>query len=358
MRSATPRGCGCWRRGRVAALLGASPAEIVFTSGGTEATHQAILGALALAPDRRHVVTSAVEHPSTLRLLWHLRDQGLRITCLPVDAAGRLDLAALAAAVGPDTALVSLMWANNETGVVFPVAQAAAIAHARGALLHTDAVQAVGKLPIDVGAVPVDLLSLSGHKLYGPQGTGALFVRKGLRLPPLFYGQQERGRRGGTENLPGCVGLGVACALAADALTAETARLAALRARLERGIAERIPAAHINGAGAMRLCNTLSVTFVEAEAEVILSGLDRVGIQASAGAACSARGQQPSHVLTAMGLDAPAALASVRFSLGRANTAADIDHLLDLLPDLVAQARRTGPPQIAIPQPPSLEALP
>lgn len=325
-------------RANVARLLDASPPEIVFTSSGTESNHLAILGALALAPHKRHVVAGAVEHPSTLMLLRHLETQGVRVTLLPVDGDGRLDERALEAATTPDTALVTLMWANNETGVLFPVESCARLAHERGALFHTDAVQAVGKAPIDLKRVPVDLLSLSGHKLHAPPGVGALFARKGLKLPALIFGHQERGRRGGSENLPGIAALGAACALAADETASGPARLQSLRERLEAGVLARLPFARINGGGASRLANTSNVRFGDLDAEIILARLDRRGICASAGAACAAGGSEPSHVLTAMGLDRKAALASVRFSLGRNNTAEEIDHLLAVLPDIVHAA--------------------
>ncbi len=320
-------------RNGVAALFGATPAEIVFTSGGTESNHLAILGALALQPARRHIVTSEVEHPSTLMLLRHLETQGVRVSYLPVDGEGRLNLDALTDTVVSDTALVSLMWANNETGVLFPIAAAAEIARGKGAMFHTDAVQAVGKVPIDVRRVPVDLLSLSGHKLHAPAGVGALFVRKGIKLPPLLFGHQERGRRGGTENVSGVVALGVACTLLLDSILTESARLQLLRDRLEAGVLMQAPYARVNGGGATRVANTSNVRFGDLDAELILGRLDRMGICASAGAACSSAGTRPSQVLTAMGLSASAALASIRFSLGRDNTANDVDELLRVLPE-------------------------
>jgi cysteine desulfurase len=320
-------------RARVAGLLGASPAEIVFTSGGTEANHLAILGALALLSDRRHLVTSRVEHPSTLALLRHLESRGVRVTYLGVDSEGRLDLDELARALTPDTALVSLMWANNETGVLFPIEEAAALAKARGVLFHSDAVQSVGKIALDLGKVPVDLLSFSGHKLHAPKGTGALFVRKGLKLPPFLFGHQERHRRGGTENVPGIAALGIAAELAQDARMA--GRVAALRDRLERELLARLPAATVIGAGAPRVCNTTCLCLATVDAEMVLGRLDRAGICASAGAACTSAGSEPSHVLTAMGLERGAALATIRFSLSRYTTAREIDHLVKVLPDMV-----------------------
>jgi cysteine desulfurase len=240
-------------RASVARMLKASPAEIVFTSNGTESNHLAILGALAASPGKRHVVVSAVEHPSTLRLLSHLEAEGVRVTQLPVGREGELDLATLENAITPDTALVSLMWANNETGVLFPVAEAARVAKARGALFHSDAVQAAGKLAIDVAQLPADLLAISGHKFHAPKGVAMLFVRKGLKLQPMLFGHQERARRGGTENVPAIVGMGLACDLAASDLESKAAAMAALRDRFESGVLARIPFASINGGKSPRV---------------------------------------------------------------------------------------------------------
>jgi cysteine desulfurase len=322
-------------RAKVAALLGAAPPEIVFTSGGTESNHQAILGGLALSPGKRHIVTSRVEHPSNLALLRHLETQGVRVSYLPVDGHGRLDLGALECAITEDTALVSLMWANNETGVLFPIEDTVAIARAKGVLFHTDAVQAVGKTPIDLNKIPVDFLSFSGHKIHGPKGIGVLFVRKGRKLPPLLFGHQERARRGGTENVPGIVALGVAAELVGPGLAGFETRIGALRDRLENELLARIPGAFVNGAGAERVANTTSLCLGTIEAEPVLDKLDRAGICASAGAACTASGTEPSHVLTAMGLSAEAALATIRFSLSRYTTAEEIDRVIAVLPGIV-----------------------
>lgn len=321
-------------RGRVARLLNAMPAEIVFTSGGTESNHTAVLGALALSPHRNHIFTSAVEHPSQQILFQHLEGHGVRVTRLPVDARGSLDIERLEREIDGHTALVSLMWANNETGVLFPIEEIAAITQRKGVPLHVDAVQAAGKLPLDLARVPVDLLSLSGHKLYAPQGVGALFVRKGLKLPPLLFGHQERHRRGGTENVPGIVAFGVACELARAELATETDRLRELRDRLERGILSRLPFARVNAAGAPRLSNTSNIRFGTLPAEALLSRLEALGIFASSGAACTAGSQAPSHVLTAMGLTQDEALACIRFSLGRETTATEIDQVLNILPGI------------------------
>ena len=322
-------------RAQVARLLNALPAEVAFTSGGTEGNHAAILGALAAAPSKKHIVTSVVEHPSSLLLCKNLEAQGVRVTYLRVDAAGRLDLQELHEAIGGDTALISLMWANNETGVVFPVADIARIAQAKGVLFHSDAVQAAGKLPIDVKSVPVDMLTLSGHKLHAPPGIGVLYLRKGVKLPPLLFGHQERGRRGGTENMPGIVALGIAGLLASDGLRAEMPRVAALRNRLESGLLKRFPFATVNGAGAERVANTANIRFGDLNAEALMHKLDQAGVCVSQGAACSAGGSEPSHVLTAMGLSPEAALASIRFSLGRDNSADEVDHVLELLTEIV-----------------------
>lgn len=326
-------------RGELARLLGCSPPEIVFTSCGTESNHLAILGALALDPTKRHIVTSAVEHPSCMELFAHLQTTGVRITYVPVDSSGQLDLDKVAAGLEPDTALVSIMWANNETGVLFPVEAVAQLARQRGALFHTDAVQAVGKVEINLKASQqIDLLSLSGHKLHASTGVGALFVRKGVKLPAQIFGHQERARRGGTENVPGIVGLGKAAVLAEQELAQQKAHLAALRDRLEAGVLARVPIASINGRGATRVANTTNIRFGDLEAELLLERLDRAGICASAGAACTSAGTEPSHVLLAMGLDERGALSSIRFSLGRDNTAAEIDTVLDVLPGIVNEA--------------------
>ncbi len=325
-------------RAQLAGLLGCSPPEIVFTSCATESNHLAILGALALDPAKRHIVTSAVEHPSCMELFAHLAaTRGVRVSYVPVDSSGQLDPEKVAAGIEPDTALVSIMWANNETGVVFPLEAVARLARERGALFHTDAVQAVGKLALNLKASQIDLLSLSGHKLHAPTGIGALFVRKGVKLPAQIFGHQERARRGGTENVPGIIGLGAAAGLAQKELE-QRAQLAGLRDRLESGVLARIPIASVNGAGAERVANTTNIRFGDLEAELLLERLDRAGICASAGAACTSAGTEPSHVLLAMGLDERGALSSIRFSLGRETTAAEIDTVLDVLPGIVNEA--------------------
>ncbi len=334
-------------RGAVAGLVGAKAAEIVFTASATEANHLAILGTLRAvaetAPARRHVVTTAVEHPATLLLCADLERRGWRVSVLPVDGAGRVLLNDLRAVVDDTTALVSMMWANNETGVLMPVAVAADIAQARGALFHTDAVQAAGRVPVDVDITNVDLLTLSAHKLHGPKGVGALYVRKGTPLAPLLHGSQERGRRGGTENVPAIVGFGVAAALAQRSIAACTgAAMAILRNRLERGILERWPGSRVNGGAAERLPNTSNIRFVDPhgrpmDGEELLMRLDAAGIQVSMGAACASGGNRPSHVLTAMGLSAAEAAGSLRFSLGRDTGASEVEAVLAALPPLLAR---------------------
>ncbi|ARU30237.1 cysteine desulfurase NifS [Sulfuriferula sp. AH1] len=322
-------------RSKVAALLGASPAEIVFTSSATESNHLAILGALGRDASRRHVVTTAVEHPATRLLLARLAGQGVAVTELPVDSDGLPNLAALQAAITPHTALVSMMWANNETGAVLPVAEAAAMTAAHGVLFHTDAVQAVGRMPVDMRYVPADLLSLSGHKLHAAKGIGVLFMRKGCKLPPLLWGHQERGRRGGTENVAAIAGLGVAAELALAHMASDSAYVAALRNRLEQGLLQQLPFASVNGSGAQRLANTSNIGFGEIDAEITLDRLDKAGICASSGSACTAGGTEPSHVLLAMGQSRAKALAAVRFSLSRYNTVLEVDRILKVLPDIV-----------------------
>lgn len=325
-------------RASVAALLNASPAEIVFTSGATESNHMAILGALALNPGRRRIVTSAVEHASTLKLLEFLEQDGMEVVRLPVNPGGGIDMAALQEAVTPDTALVTLMHANNETGILFPIAIAASVAKAQGALFHTDAAQTAGKIRLDVRQLDCDLLSFSGHKLHAPKGTGALFVRKGLALPPLLHGHQERHRRGGTENLPGIVGLDVACRLAQEYLLLGKMQTAELRDRLERRLNARLRDIRINGYG-LRVPNTVSVCFPGVNGEELLHRLGQAGVMASQGSACTAGGTDPSHVLLAMGMSREDALSSMRFSLSRETTEAEVDVVIDTVTTIVSAMR-------------------
>ena len=328
-------------RSAVAELLGARPNDVIFTGGGTEADNLAVRGAAeaALPAGRRHLVASAIEHEAVLNTLKALTKRGWTTTLLPAGPAGVVDPADLEAAVGDRTALVSVMHANNEIGTVQPVARLAEIAHGRGALFHTDAVQSAGKIPIDVAALGVDLLSISAHKFNGPKGVGALWVRRGMRLvAPTTGGRQERNRRAGTENVPAVVGLGAAAALAGGKLGAEAARLGALRDRLETGLLERVPDAAVNGSGE-RVPNTTNVSFPGVEAEALLIALDLEGVAVSTGSACSSGTLEPSHVLRAMGLTPRRAQSSIRFSLGLGNTAADVERVLDVLPPLVARLR-------------------
>jgi cysteine desulfurase len=329
-------------RASVAGLLGCRTAELVFTSGATESNHMAILGALALAPEKRHLITSNVEHPSIMLLCRHLELTGVEVTYLPVDADGRIDLAQLTASIRPDTALISLMWANNETGVLFPIEEVAAIAKSHGVLCHTDATQAVGKLPMNMQESGVDMLSCSGHKLHGPKGVGALFVRKGVALPPLIYGHQERGRRGGTENVPAIIGFGVAARLLGD-LDAEIAYLSGLRNQLEQGVLALLPEAVVHGLAVKRLPNTSNIAFNTIESEELLHRLEQQGITAATGAACAAGGSRPSHVLSAMGLGREVILSSLRFSLSRYNRREEVDRLLTVLHGLF-QTGKAGTP--------------
>lgn len=330
-------------RSQVAALLGGDAAEVIFTAGGTESDNFALRGAAeALEPaGRRHLIATAIEHEAVLKTLAALQRRGWRVTLLPVDASGIVAPDALRAAITDDTALVSVMHANNEIGTLQPLAELAGIAKARGALVHTDAVQTAGKIPVDVRALGVDLLSLSAHKFYGPKGVGALWLRRGVRLVPFMTGgRQERNRRAGTENVPAIVGLGTAAALAAGALHDEGARIAALRDRLERGILAAVSGAVVNGAETPRVPNTTNISFDRIESESLLIGLDLEGIAVSSGSACSSGTLEPSHVLKAMGLPHARTLSSIRFSLGTSNTEADVDRVIAVLPPLVEKLRR------------------
>jgi cysteine desulfurase len=329
-------------RGQVADLIGADAAEITFTAGGTESDNAALRGAAdALEPaGRRHLVTTAIEHEAVLQTMKALARRGWTVTLVPLEASGIVSAEAVAAAVTDGTALVSVMHANNEIGTIQPLRAIAEAAHARGALLHTDAVQSAGKIPVDVKALGVDLLSLSAHKFYGPKGVGALWVRRGVRLGPFITGgRQERGRRAGTENVAGIAGLGLASALARTHMAADGPRLAALRDRLEAGILAAIPGAERNGAAEPRVPNTANLSIERIESESLLIGLDLEGIAVSSGSACSSGTLEPSHVLKAMGLPHARTLGSIRFSLGTANTEAEIDHVIAVMPKLVEKLR-------------------
>lgn len=334
-------------RARIAELIGARPEELIFTSCGTESDSTAILAALQANPEKRHIVTTRVEHPAVKNLCEHLdrlTGHKHRVTQLPVDREGMLDLAQYEAALSEDTAVVSVMWANNETGVIFPVEEMARMAKERGILFHTDAVQAVGKIPINLADSVIDFLSLSGHKLHAPKGIGVLYVRKGAPFAPLIIGgHQEQGRRGGTENVAGIIGLGKACELAAARMAEENGRVRQLRDKLERGLLEKIPNSMLNGHPEQRLPNTTNVSFEYVEGEAILLHLDQFGICASSGSACTSGSLEPSHVLRAMGVPFTAAHGSVRLSLSVYNTEEEVDLVLARLPEVIAKLREMSP---------------
>ena len=331
-------------REQAAALIGAQPEEIIFTSCGTESDNAAIRSALMAHPDRRHVLTSRVEHPAVKSLCANLSRQGYRITELPVDKDGILDMAQYERALTPDTAIVSLMWANNETGVLFPVEKAAELATERGILFHTDAVQAVGKIPINMKANAIDMLSISGHKLHAPKGIGILYVRKGTKFSPfLIGGHQEKERRGGTENTPSIIGLGRACELAAANMDTENRMVLLLRDKLEAEILARIPNSRVNGTRLYRLPNTTNISFEFVEGEAILLLMDDYGICASSGSACTSGSLQPSHVLRAMGVPFTMAHGSIRFSLSIYNTEEEIRFVIEKLPSIIERLRSMSP---------------
>jgi len=331
-------------RVQAASLIGSTPDEIVFTSCGTESDNAAIRSALAAHPDRRHIVTSRVEHPAVKSLCAHLTRQGYRVTELPVDKDGLLDMNQYERSLTSDTAVVSLMWANNETGVLFPIEKAAELAHKRGILFHTDAVQAVGKIPINLGTNVVDMLSISGHKLHAPKGIGILYIRKGTRFSPfLIGGHQEKERRGGTENTPSIIGLGKACELAAANMEAENTRVKQLRDKLEKELLARIPNSRVNGSQLHRLPNTLNISFEFVEGEGILLLMDEFGICASSGSACTSGSLQPSHVLRAMGVPFTMAHGSIRFSLSIYNTEEEIDFVIEKMPSIIDRLRSMSP---------------
>ncbi|CAN5311056.1 cysteine desulfurase NifS [soil metagenome] len=333
-------------RKQLQALIGAEfDHEIVYTSGGTESDNAAILSALETQTGRDEIITSAVEHPAILSLVAHLeKTRGVTAHIIGVDARGRLDMEAYRKALGPKTAIVSIMWANNETGTIFPVEQLAEMAHSVGALFHSDAVQAVGKIPINLAESEVDMISLSGHKLHGPKGIGALYVRKGVRFRPLIRGgHQERGRRAGTENAPGIIGLGKAAELALAHMTDERTRVADLRDRLEKGLLQRIGASFPTGDVDNRLPNTANIAFEYIEGEAILLLMNRDGIAASSGSACTSGSLEPSHVLRAMNVPYTAAHGAIRFSFSRENTDADVDHVLEAMPPIIEKLRDMSP---------------
>ena len=336
-------------REQVADLVGAHPTEIIFTSCGTESDSTAIRSALAVNAGRRHLITTRVEHPA-VRNLCHVLGQegsageGYRLTELPVDSQGMLNIADLGNALDDDTALGTIMWANNETGVLFPIEDVGALCRSRGILFHTDAVQAVGKVPMNLADLPIDMLSLSGHKLHAPKGIGALYVRRGTRSSPfLVGGHQERNRRGGTEPVPLIVALGKAAELAKQRMDDEQTRVQALRDRLEKGLLAKCPGARLNGHPTARLPNTTNISFEYVEGEAILLLLDQHGICASSGSACTTGSLEPSHVLRAMGVPFTAAHGSVRFSLSVYNTEAEIERVLEILPPIIRRLLEISP---------------
>lgn len=331
-------------RASVAALLGAAPEEIIFTSCGTESDNTAIRAVIQSYPHKKHIMTSRVEHPAIKNLFEYLSKNGYRVTFVPVDRQGRLDLDYLYKNLSEDTAIVSLMWANNESGVIFPVEEISRVVKDRGIVFHTDAVQAVGKIPIDLKKAGVDMLSLSGHKLHGPKGIGVLYVRKGTKFSPfLIGGHQESGRRGGTENVAAIIGLGKASELAAAHLKEENTRIGQLRDKLENEIIKRIPNTLINGDRENRLPNTSGIAFEYVEGESILLMMDEFGICASSGSACTSGSLEPSHVLRAMGVPFTAAHGSIRFSLSIYNTEEEIDFIIAKLPPIIQRLRELSP---------------
>jgi cysteine desulfurase len=331
-------------RGQVASLLGCEPSEIIFTSGGTESDNTAIQGTLAAVPNRRKVITTRVEHPAVLTPCRELENHGYTVIELGVDKLGRLDLAELQEHLDDDTALVTIMYANNETGVVFPIEEIAEMVTDKGVVFHTDGVQAVGKIPLDLSESSIDLLSLSGHKLHAPKGVGVLYVRKGTRLSPYMVGgHQEGGRRAGTENVPGIVGLGKACELAAHNIEEENNKVKRLRDKLEKAMLEKCPDCRLNGDPENRLPNTANISFEYIEGEAILLLLDRYGICASSGSACTSGSLEPSHVLRAMGVPFTAAHGSVRFSLSRYNTEEEVDFTIEKMPEIINRLRELSP---------------
>jgi len=331
-------------RAKVADLIGAQAEEIVFTSCGTESDSTAIWAALRANPGKRHVITSNVEHPAVKNLCEYLARNGYRVSYVPVDKKGLLDVDELYSKLDDETAIVTLMWANNETGVIFPVEEVAERVRKRGAVMHTDAVQAVGKLPINMGENDIAMLALSGHKLHAPKGVGALYIRKGTKFAPfLLGGHQEHGRRGGTENVAAIVGLGKAAELAAAKMEEENTRVKALRDRLENGLIQAIPNAIVNGDPDRRLPNTSSIAFEFVEGESILLMLDEFGICASSGSACTSGSLEPSHVLRAMDVPFTAAHGSIRFSLSVYNTQDEIDLVIEKLPPIIDRLRKMSP---------------
>lgn len=333
-------------RAKVAALIGAAyPDEIIFTSCATESDNTAIFSAVRSFPQKKHIITSKVEHPAVMHPYKFLESQGYKVDYIGVDQDGRFDMQQYKAALDNNTALVSVMWANSETGTVFPIAEIAALAKQHGALFHTDAVQVIGKMPVDVQAAQIDMLSLSGHKFHAPKGVGALYVRRGTRFTEFMMGgHQEKGRRGGTENIPYIVGLGVAAELAQKRVSdGSLARMAALRDKLQNGLLSTIADTKLNGDPENRVPNTVNISFGYVEGEAILMHLNEYGICASSGSACTSGSLEPSHVLRAMGVDFKFAHGSVRFSLSEFTTEEEVDKVLEVMPDIIANLRKISP---------------
>jgi len=331
-------------RDKVADFLGAEPSEVVFTSCGTESDNAAILGTLDSYPEKRHLITTRVEHPAVGNLSTYLGRKGYRVTELPVDREGRLDLDELRESITEETTIVTVMYANNETGVIFPVEEVGEIVKAKGIPFHTDAVQAAGKISLNLKKSTIDMLSVSGHKLHAPKGIGVLYIRKGTKFSPfLIGGHQEKGRRGGTENVPYIIGLGKACELAKKNLDEENTRVKALRDYLEAKLLGKIPNTLVNGDRKNRLPNTVSVSFEFVEGESILLLLSDLGICASSGSACTSGSLEPSHVLRAMGVPFTAAHGSIRFSLSVYNTKEEMDYIIEHLPPIIQRLRDISP---------------
>ena len=331
-------------RERVAALIGAELDEIIFTSCGTESDNTALMSAVESYPQKRHIITTRVEHPAVFNFAKHLARKGFRVTFIPVDSFGRLDMDAFSKALDDDVVVVSVMYANNESGVIFPIEEIGEILKERKIIFHTDAVQAVGKLPIDVKKLPVDMLSLSGHKIHAPKGIGALYLRRGTRFYPyIIGGHQENGRRAGTENIASIIGLGKACELAAKNIKKEVPYLSALRDKLEKRLMELCPDVRVNGDRENRLPNTTNMSFEYVEGEAILLRSNEYGICASSGSACTSGSLEPSRVLRAMGVPFTAIHGSIRFSLSRYNTEEEIDTVIEIMPKIIKQLRELSP---------------
>jgi len=331
-------------REQVASLINAEPEEIVFTSCGTESDSTAIWATLEAYPEKKHIITSRVEHPAIKNLFEHLSKKGYTVSFVPVDKKGNLDLDYLYEQLSPETAIVSIMWANNETGVIYPVGEIAAAVREQGVVFHTDAVQAPGKLKVDVKHTPVDMLSLSGHKIHAPKGVGVLYIKKGTKFSPfLIGGHQEHGRRGGTENVASLVGLGKAAELAGEQLADAPQKVAALRDKLEKNLLERIPNSMVNGDPLHRLPNTTNISYEYVEGEAILLMMNELGICASSGSACTSGSLEPSHVLRAMGVPFTAAHGSIRYSLSHYNTEEEIDYIIEHTPPIIKRLREMSP---------------